>query len=95
MTDQLNIFDALAALNPQLVVEMKAEPGWVWARCPVCDEIRYLRRRDVGSRCILTSGCPGRLESQLACLCSVCGKPVTRARVGKDIGFCSRKCEEA
>lgn len=92
--DQLNIFDTLAALNPRVVVEMEAEPGWVWACCPTCREVRYLRRKDIGSRCILTPACPGRLEGHLECLCVVCGKPVTRRRVGKNVDFCSVKCEE-
>lgn len=93
MTDQLSIFDALASLDPQLVVEMEAEPGWVWARCPACHEVRYLRRRDRESRCILTPGCPGRVEPELILECEACGKPVTARRIGHDLRFCSKKCE--
>lgn len=92
---QLNLFDALASLNPQLVVEMEAEPGWIWARCRVCDEVRYLRRADAGAKCVMTPACQGRMEKYLECVCGVCGKPVTRRRLGKDIEYCSKKCEDS
>lgn len=95
MPEQTSIFDQLAALNPQLVVDMRPEPGWVWAACPACGEIRYLRRRDLGTRCILTIGCEGRLELHLGLDCAQCHKPVTARRSGKDTKFCSKRCEDA
>lgn len=94
--DQLNIFDALASLDPELAFTMEPEPGWIWARCPVCCEVCYIRRPDAGkARCRTTPSCPGRLAIYLDVLCVTCGKPVTRRRRDADIRFCSKKCEEA
>ena len=95
MDEQLSIFDTLAALNPQLVVDMAPEPGWVWAVCGTCAEYRYLRRADLGGRCMLSSGCQGRLEAYLMLACVNCARPVTARRSGKDTRFCSKKCEDA
>ena len=89
----MNLLDVLGSLNPELMVDMTAEPGWVWAGCPTCRELRYLRRPDIGSRCILTPKCEGRLEASVELVCVVCGKPVSRARIGKDLDYCTKKCE--
>jgi hypothetical protein len=88
--EQLSIFDGL---DPTVVATMEPEPGWIWARCPVCAEVRYLRRKDAGTRCILTAGCAGRVEAYLMTDCQVCGKPVTARRAGHDTRYCSKKCE--
>lgn len=93
---QTNIFDALAVLDPTVMFTMEPEPGWIWARCPVCIEVRYIRRSDASKvRCGMTPGCPGRMAVYLDVLCVTCGKPVTRRRRDADTRFCSRKCEEA
>lgn len=93
VTDQLSIFDALASLNPQLVVEMEPEPGWVWARCRTCSAFRYIRRTGVLRYCSMTPGCKGLMVVHLALDCVACGKPVTARRRGADARFCSKKCE--
>lgn len=94
MPDQLNIFDALATLDPTLAFTMEPEPAWVWARCPLCRETRYVRRGELSKKkCIF--GCKAQLEVYLSVDCVVCGKPVTARRRDADVRFCSRKCEEA
>lgn len=95
MSEQLNIFDALASLDPTVIAVMEAEPGWVWAACPACGAFRYIRQRDIGARCILKPGCDGQLKAVIELLCETCGKPVTRRRNGHDTRFCSKKCETA
>lgn len=94
--DQLSIFDALAALQPTVVATLEPEPGWVWARCPTCSEVRYQKRTGATkTKCVLTPTCPGRMDIYLDVLCAVCGKPVTARRRNADIRFCSKKCEVA
>lgn len=94
MADQLNIFDALAALDPTVVATMEPEPAWVWARCSFCSEVRYIRRSGAAKvRCGMTGDCPGLMEIYLECVCAVCGKPVTARRRAADTHYCSKKCE--
>ena len=94
MSEQLNIFDALASLNPtRLMVEMEPEPGWIWARCVKCAEARYVKRKKPLGACVLTSGCKGAMAPYLETNCATCGKPVTARRRDADTRFCSKKCE--
>ena len=93
--DQLNIFDALGALDPTLIVTMEPEPAWVWARCPTCSEVRYVKRSGAAKvRCGMTPACGALMEIYLELVCAVCGKPVTARRRAADTRYCSKKCEE-
>jgi hypothetical protein len=83
----------LAELKPVVVAVLEAEPGWVWAQCPICVETRYQRRAAKYGRCRMTPRCPGELAVYIEPLCVACGRPVTARRRRADIRFCSKKCE--
>lgn len=93
--DQLTIFDALVDLDPTVVHTMAPEPAWVWARCPACLEVRYIRRSGLTSaRCSMTAHCRARMEVYLEMVCAACGKPVTARRREADTRYCSKRCED-
>lgn len=85
--------EALAVFDPTVVAVVEAVPGWVWARCLECQELRLQRRAKNLGRCLVTSGCRGQMAVYLEALCEICGRPVTARRRGLDIRFCSKKCE--
>ena len=87
-------YPVLAALAPELVAVLEPVPGWVWARCGVCAEVRLQRRSPKLGRCLLTPGCTGEMTSYLEANCSVCSRPVTARRRGLDTRFCSKRCEK-
>lgn len=87
--------DLVGVLRPVVVAVLEPEPGWVWARCATCAEVRYQHRVTDPGRCIMTPGCKGKMSVYLEVLCSVCGRLVTARRRGLDTRFCSKKCEGA
>lgn len=85
--------ELLAPLDPTVVVVMEPEPGWVWARCDRCLEVRLQRRAARYGRCLMAPGCKGEMTAYLEALCVVCGRPVTARRRHADVRFCSKRCE--
>jgi len=86
--------ELLGPLDPTVVLVMGPEPGWVWARCDRCHELRLQRRAAKYGRCRMTPRCPGGLAAYIEALCVVCQRPVTARRRRGDIRFCSKKCEK-
>lgn len=84
----------LAPLDPTVVAILEAEPGWVWARCIACAEMRYQRRSSKLGKCILTPGCRSEMSIYLELLCLICGRPVSARRRNLNLEFCSKKCEK-
>lgn len=86
--------EALHALDPTVLLVMAPEPGWVWARCTTCAEVRLQRRSPKLGHCLLTPGCKGVMAAYIEALCVICARPVTARRRHADIRFCSKRCEK-
>jgi hypothetical protein len=67
------VTDVLAALDPTVAYVMEPEPGWVWARCPICHQCRYQRRPGAKARCRMTPKCEGVMTVYLVLTCIRCG----------------------